>query len=182
MISQYPQVRWEKNPPTAGAFLAILNQIAVREATEYKYIGFCEDDAIFRTVGYEGPFMYQLQALGRHAIVYANDLINKRGRIYFPVLDSEIIQKLGFMVPPSLKCMYADDFWRDLAQALGTVHRFDDIIIQHLHYSREPERIRDAVSESVDSFKSQDARAYEDYLKEQFAADLKKLLGKRSHV
>jgi hypothetical protein len=175
LIEKFSTVVWEKNPKIPGSsFLAILNSVANRYADHYSYLGFNEDDCIFHTANYESRFISKMKELGKNAVVYGDDMINKKGRIYFPVMDSSIVKRLGYMVPPTLRCMYADDFWRDMSNHLGSVYRFDDVKIQHLHYTRE-NGVADAVSVDVDNSKSQDAKAYEEYLHNSFATDMKKL-------
>lgn len=171
LMSKYKNVIWEKSPPPEESFLEVLNNKATKYSSEYAYIGFNEDDAIFHTPNYEEQFIQKLKELGKNGIVYANDMINKRGRIYFPVMDSSIIKRLGYMVPTNLRCMYADDFWRDLGKALDSVYRFENIVIQHLHYTRD-DGVVDNISEYVDASKSRDADAYKYYVDNRFAKDL----------
>ncbi len=168
---EFSNVIWEVVESPNGSFLQIVNGLAKKYANEYSYIGFNEDDAIFKTPGYEINFIKKLKEIGNHGIVYANDLINKKGRIYFPVMDSAIIQKLGYMVPPILKCMYADDFWRDLGKSLGTVYRFEDIVIQHLHYTRD-DNVADEISSVVNSNQEYDRIAYSKYIENDFQRDV----------
>ncbi len=176
LFEKFPTVIWEKNPKIPGSsFLAILNSVAMRHVDQYKYLAFNEDDCIFHTANYEDRFISKMQELGKNAIVYGDDMINKKGRIYFPVMDSSIVKRLGYMVPPTLRCMYADDFWRDMSNHLGSVYRFDDVKIQHLHYTRE-NGVADAVSIDVDNSKSQDSIAYELYYRTEFKIDMEKLV------
>jgi hypothetical protein len=176
LFAKFPTVIWEKNSKIDGdSFLAILNRITMRRVDEYKYLGFNEDDCIFHTSNYEERFIAKMQELGKNAIVYGDDMINKKGRIYFPVMDSSIVKRLGYMVPPTLRCMYADDFWRDMSNHLGSVYRFDDVKIQHLHYTRE-NGVADSISIDVDNSKNRDAKAYEEYLHTSFVTDMEKLI------
>jgi hypothetical protein len=177
LFAKFPTVIWEKKPKVSGdSFLAILNRIAMRHVDEYKYLGFNEDDCIFHTSNYEDRFIAKMQELGQNAIVYGNDMINKsKDLIYFPVMDSSIVKRLGFMVPRTLRCMYADDFWRDMANHLRTSYRFDDVLIQHLHYKREDNPVQDAISLDVDNSRKQDKRAYAEYQAISFVEDMEKL-------
>jgi glycosyltransferase involved in cell wall biosynthesis len=175
LIKKYPQLIWEINEPVNGSFLKVLNDMALKYAEEYRWLGFNEDDGIFKSPKYEDHFISKLNELGRNGLVYANDMIGKKRLIYFPVMDSSIIKRLGFFVPPSLQCMYADNFWRDMADHLKSFHYFPELIIQHLHYTREEGRLKDETSASVDSFKKVDCRAYEEYINTLFSVDMEKL-------
>jgi hypothetical protein len=175
LIKKYPQLIWEINEPAKGSFLKVLNSMALKYSDQYLWMGFNEDDGIFKTLGYEKKFIEKLKDLGQNGIVYANDLVGKKKLIYFPVMNSSIVKRLGFFVPPSLKCMYADNFWRDMADHLKSFYYFEDITIQHLHYSFEEQKIQDQISVVVDSHKKIDSKAYKQYLNSQFLQDMEKL-------
>ena len=178
LFAKFPTVIWEKNSKVEGdSFLAILNRVAIRFVDDYRYLGFNEDDCIFHTTDYEEKFISKLKELGNNAIVYGNDMIDKKKRknwIFFPIMNSSIVKRLGFMVPTSLRCMYADNFWVDMATHLETSYRFDDVLIQHLHYTMEGSP-RDEISVDVDNSQSRDKRAYNEYLNTSFYEDMKKL-------
>lgn len=175
LIKRYPQLMWEINDPVKGSFLKVLNSMALKYAEQYQWLGFNEDDGIFKSPGYEEQFISKLKTLGKNGLVYADDLIRKRKLIYFPVMDASIVKRLGFFVPPSLQCMYADNFWRDMAHHLKSFHYFPELVIQHLHYTREKNEPKDDVSVSVDSFATADNQAYNKYIATQFKIDMVKL-------
>jgi hypothetical protein len=177
LIKQYPQLIWEVNAPVKGSFLKVLNAMALKYAEQYRWLGFNEDDALFKTKGYEDRFIAKLQELGHDGIVYANDLIGgkKKGLIYFPVMDSSIVKRLKFFVPETLSCMYADNFWRAMADYLGTCYYFEDMVIHHLHYRKIEGETFDDTSRIVETFQKPDRRAYEAYYDSQFLTDMKLL-------
>jgi len=176
-MKNYPDVIWEVGEPINGPFLHLVNRIALKYMNEYQYLGFMEDDVIFRTKGYEDKFIKKLESLGEHGIVYANDNVKKhlaRGYIGLPVLNSNIVKKLGFYSPPCLKCLCGDLFWRDMAKHLGSYHRFDDIMIEHMHWKRD-DKVVDETTESVNSYLSADNDAYNQYVASEFLNDMAKL-------
>jgi glycosyltransferase involved in cell wall biosynthesis len=176
LIKKYSELIWEINSPINGSIVKILNDMAVKYSQKFKYIGFNEDDGFFKTPGYEEIFIEKLKELGENGLVYGNDILNHKGLIMFPVLDSSIVRRLGFLVPPALKCMYADNFWTDMAKHLETYHYFSDVIIQHLHYSADG-KIKDETSNVIDSYKQIDKPIYKDYIRNHFLNDMKKLKG-----
>ena len=176
-ISEYSDIIWEIGEPIKGPFLHLVNRIALKYVDNYRYLGFMEDDVVFQTDGYEEKFINRLKQLGNTGIVYANDGIKKqakRGYIGLPVLNSFILKKLGFYSPPCLKCLCGDIFWRDMAKHLGTYYRFDDILIQHLHW-RKDDGVKDEISHSVDSHLGVDKQAYDLYFEKEFLNDMAKL-------
>lgn len=176
-IKDYPEVIWEINEPINGPFLHLVNLMALKYVDQYQYLGFMEDDVVFHTVGYEDRFIEKLERLGEYGIVYANDGVKKheeRGLIGLPVLNSNIVKKLGFYSPPCLHCLCGDDYWRDLAKYLGSGYRFSDILIEHLHWKRD-DKVIDETTVSVNSHLNRDKEAYSDYLKNNFLDDMRKL-------
>lgn len=176
LITQYPEVTWEITEPVFGSFLHLINSKATKYANEYRYIGFMEDDIVFETPGYESKFISKLKELGKTGIVHAKDGIDKRKFVSIPVVDSFIIRTLGWFSPPCLKSLWADNFWREMANFLGTYFKFEDVMIRHYHYSRDENTAKDETSEVVDSNYHPDKEAFSNYLETEFKKDMEKLL------
>lgn len=175
LIKKYPEVIWEITEPVFGSFLHLINSKAVKYSTEYQYIGFMEDDIVFETVGYENKFIEKLKELGQTGIVHARDGVDKRKFISIPVIDSYIIRTLGWFSPPCLKSLWADNFWREMADYLKTYYKFDKVMIKHYHYSKHPDIEKDQISNMVDSNYGIDAENYKKYMETSFLEDMKKL-------
>lgn len=176
LIKKYPDVIWEMTEPVFGSFLHLINSKAVKYSTEYSYIGFMEDDIVFETPGYENKFIDKLKELGKTGIVHAKDGIDKIKFVSIPVVDSYIIRTLGWFAPPCLKSLWADNFWREMARALGTYYKFEDIMIKHYHYSRDENTIKDETSSVVDGNYQTDKESFYKYLENNFKQDMEKLL------
>lgn len=174
LIEKYDAVIWCINEGETKSFLRILNDIAYNCSDQYQYLGFMEDDCIFETEGYEQKFIDKLKELGPYGIVFANDLLNTPRLITLPVLNSNIIKDLGYYCPNELNCLYADNYWRDLANELKSEYYFENVIIKHLHYTVD-DNIVDKTSTSVDSFMCTDGQIYHRYINNQFKEDLLKL-------
>lgn len=175
LMNQYPKVMWEITKPVFGSFLHLINVKAVKYSTEYNYIGFMEDDIVFETVGYESKFISKLKELGPTGIVHAADGVDKIKFISIPVVNSYIIRTLGWFAPPCLKSLWADNFWRAMANHLGTYYKFNDILIKHYHYSRDKTIEVDQISNMVDANYGIDAESYKSYMESLFLEDMKKL-------
>lgn len=176
LIKKYPDIIWEKKPKPEGAsFLEVLNITALNYVDKYKFLAFTEDDCVFQTKDYEKRFIEKLNEIGPNAIVYGEDLVDKKNRIFFPVMNSSIVKRLGFMVPRSLRCQYADNFWRDMGIRLNSSYKFKDVIIQHLHFSVD-DGVADEISKDIYNTKFADALAYKNYYSKYFERDMKKLL------
>lgn len=175
LIKEFPEVIWEINDPIFGSFLHLVNSMAVKYVDDYKYLGFIEDDVVFHTPGYESRFIKKLESLGPTGIVHAKDGIDKKKFVSLPVMNSHIVKTLGWMAPPCLKSLWADNFWRSLSTRVQTYYKFEDIMIKHHHYTRDADTEKDEVSVIVDNNYNHDRDAFVAYLENGFDADMRKL-------
>lgn len=161
---------------TPKPFLHILNELANKYADEYDYISFMEDDCKFVTYGWDGIFIDKINEIGDNAIVWGNDLLNKDRLVGLPFMNSKIVRRLGYMSPHELKCLYVDNFWLALGRRLNSLYYFDDVIIEHRHYSTGKRTI-DNISVSVDHKITEDGYAFNNvYMPNRFNNDVEKLL------
>lgn len=168
----YPFIYEEITPKP---FLYILNELAVKYCNEYDYIGFMEDDCTFITKGWETIFINKINEIGDNAIVWGNDLLNKDYIVGLPFMNAKIIQKLGYMSPPEIKYLWADHFWKHLGSALNSLWYFNDVIIEHRHYSTG-KRNKDTISIIVDTDSNPDYAGFNHhYMPKRFTSDIKKL-------
>lgn len=170
---KYPEFVFEhgsRRPP-----LDWLNFLAVKYCNSYDYVGFMEDDCTFNTLNWETIFLSKLDTLGPNGIVYGEDNVNHERLVGLPFMNSSIVKRLGYMSPPEIKYLWADNFWKDIGDRLGGLHYFPNVLIEHRHYSRN-KRGRDHISELVDSKGQADAFNYNElYLKTRFESDIEKL-------
>ena len=175
IIKKYPNVMWEITEPVFGSFLHLINTKAVKYSTEYNYIGFMEDDIVFETNKYESKFILKLKELGNTGIIHARDGVDKKRFISIPVVDTHIIRTLGWFAPTCLKSLWADNFWRAMADHLGTYFKFEDVMIRHYHYSKHADVIKDEISAVVDGNYNVDAASYKLYMETEFVNDMRKI-------
>ena len=109
-------------------------------------------------------------------MAYGNDLLQGKKLPTAILMSSVIIQKLGYMAPPTLRHQWSDLFWLDLGQKLGTLTYFPNIIIEHLHHSvgksSTDQTYIDATNRLI---RRHDRDAYKKYYQEHFAKDIEKL-------
>ena len=155
-------------------FLFLLNDIALKYCNDYEYMGFMEDDCTFNTYGWESIFINKLRNLGNNGIVWGNDLVNYDRLVGMPFMNSNIIKKLGYICPPDIKYLWADNFWKDIGTKLNSLYYFSDVIIEHRHYSKGKRKI-DNISKIVDSYLAIDGYSYSTYINTKFNDDVRKL-------
>jgi len=164
---------------TPKPFLEILNEMAIEGAKEYNYVAFLEDDCNFVTEKWESRFIDKLKDLGEYGIVWGNDLLNKEYIVGLPFMNSKIIEVLGYMCPPEIKYLWADHFWKFIGKKMNSLFYFDDIIVEHRHYSTG-KREKDALSVVVDSKGQEDFHGYKAYLNNSATRDITKLQNAKS--
>lgn len=112
----------------------ILNHIGYGLATETPAfaVGFMGDDHLPRTQGWDEAVLDALNEL-RSGIAYGNDLLQGERLPTAAFITADIPRTLGWMVPPGLIHLYADDAWLALGQAMGRLRYLPDVVIEHLH-------------------------------------------------
>ena len=175
--NQYPRiygVKYEINPRIR--MCPTLNKVANDYSNEYKYIGFIGDDHRFRTPNWDSTVVRHLDELGPNGIVYGNDLLQGELLPTAVFLNSNIVRRLGYMVPPTLVHMYADNFWRDLGNELGTITYLPDVVVEHCHWANGKAE-HDIHYDEVDEFTQPDQVNYTFYKATKFQEDVRKLRG-----
>lgn len=174
LISQntYPFI-WEKGK--CKPFLHILNDLANKYCTKYKYLAFFEDDVRFVTPKWESRIINKIKELGNTAFVWCDDSLNKEKILGVPFFNSLIIQKLGHMSRPEFNTQVVDLYWTELAKKMGTLYYFNDIIIEHRHYITR-KRTKDETSVKVQIESVGDTEYYNSQkYKDDFQTDYEKL-------
>lgn len=167
---------WEINEPTGGKFLHLLNKMAMKYVDEYKFIGFMEDDVVFKTKN-ENAFIGALSGC-KYGIAHGNDCINTPTLVSLPVMTNRLIKDLGFFAPLELNCLWADYFWKELCKNGVQEHYFAEVIIQHMHYS-VTDKVRDETTVNLEQMAQSDFSAYNNYINGKFRDDIKKLFSTR---
>ncbi|OKI16641.1 hypothetical protein [Streptomyces sp. CB03911] len=109
-----------------------LNALAPTVAAGSRHIGFLGDDHRPRTVGWDGQYIEALDQLGT-GLVYGNDLIQGASLPTQVAMTSDIVLATGYMVPPGLVHLWADNVWLTLGQALGAIRYLPDVVVEHMH-------------------------------------------------
>lgn len=118
-----------------GWMVAALNEAAARvvEDPAVTAVGFLGDDHRPRTPGWDAAYLTALQQMGA-GVVYGNDLLQYDFVPTQCAMTADIIRRLGWMAHPTLKHMYVDTLWRDMAEPAGKLRYLPDVVVEHLHY------------------------------------------------
>ena len=108
-----------------------LNVAAKKYANDYEFFSFIGDDHRLRTPDWDVAFM---RAIGnRPGLAYGNDLLQGENLPTAVMMAGAIVRALGGMVPPKLKHLYLDNFWKALGNDLGNLAYLPGVVIEHLH-------------------------------------------------
>lgn len=117
--------------------VAWMNELAAPRADQYEALGTLGDDNIPHTDGWDVRIM---EALEKTPFAYGNDLY-PRPEYPHPAslcchvfMRSEVVRKLGYFGPPSIRHMYVDVAWMAWGRKCGITY-LPDVNLQHLHYT-----------------------------------------------
>jgi hypothetical protein len=152
-----------------------LNDMSVKYAKKYFALGFIGDDMRPRTEGWDGKIMSSLQQL-KTGIVHGDDGHWGKDLATQVFMTSDIVQTLGYMVPPGMIHMYLDNFWSEFAREINKFVYRGDILIEHLHpaWGKAP---KDSLYEETNTNErmNSDRLLYEKYKDEYFDADARRV-------
>jgi len=152
-----------------------LNKLAVERARDHFAIGFLGDDHRLRTKGWDQFIVKELHDLGT-GIVYGDDLLQRERLPTAVAMTSDIITTLGYMVPPGLIHMYADNAWLVLGKELGRIRYLPDVVIEHMHpiAGKAPVDVGYAEVNSPGMY-ARDGAVFQRWLRERMSTDVARL-------
>lgn len=141
---------------------------------KYSYLAFVGDDHRFRVKDWDKKFIEALQTAW---LVYGPEGYHNENLATACAFRSEIVKKLGYLVPPNFKHLYMDNVWMDIGKEMG-IKYLPDVPIEHMHYlfGKAPHDEAYAAV-NAESMYNEDRVNYENYKATQFEADIKKLKG-----
>ena len=116
--------------PAPMGYTAALNHAAREAWDEFAVLGAFGDDVVFRTSGWDRRVEEALQHPG---IAYGDDLIHGRNHPSAVFMSSAIAKALGWLALPATTHQWADDGWKRLGQATGTLRFVEEVIVEHEH-------------------------------------------------
>ena len=152
--------------------IGTLNHWATYYARSHSVIGFMGDDHRPRTPDWD----VWIEDAGRQRITYANDLLQGPNLPTQVALPSRIITTLGYMAPPTLVHLYADNFWKQLGERVGITY-LNDVVIEHMHPIAGKAEWDDRYLEvNSGEMYANDHAAFTEYMATHFEADVEKVL------
>jgi hypothetical protein len=148
---------------------------AIVKENKYQYFAFLGDDHRPRTAGWDGILIQAMQR--RPSMAYSNDLLQAERLPTMITMTSDIVAALNGMVPPKMKHLYLDNFWKKLGQDLGALTYLDHVIVEHMHpvagKAEWDEGYKEVNATEIYAF---DALAYQNYIQSEAYELLKRKL------
>ena len=148
---------------------------AIVKQDKYDFFAFLGDDHRPRTAGWDQILIQAMQK--RPSMAYGNDLLQGQRLPTMITMTSDIVKALGGMVPPKMKHLYLDNFWKKLGEDLGSLTYIDAVVVEHMHpvagKAEWDEGYKEVNAQEVYSF---DALAYQNYIQSEAYEALKKKL------
>lgn len=149
--------------------------MAIVRSDKYKYFAFLGDDHRPRTAGWDEQLIQAMQR--RPSMAYGNDLLQGQRLPTMIAMTSDIVEALSGMVPPKMKHLYLDNFWKKLGEDLAALTYLDHVIVEHMHpvagKAEWDEGYKEVNAQEVYSF---DSLAYENYIQSEAYEVLKRKL------
>lgn len=115
--------------PRVG-YTAALNRAAEQLWDDVEVLGAFGDDVVFRTPGWDS----QVRTWSTPPrILYPDDLIHGKNHPSAVFMGSAIAKALGWLALPATTHQWADDGWKRLGQATGTLHFLEGVVVEHEH-------------------------------------------------
>jgi len=125
----------------------------------FSILGSFGDDHRPRTVGWDLAVRAAFEERGK-GLVYTRDGLQDERLPTAPFWSVEIIRALGYFFPPYCKHLWADNWWRAFADALGRRHYLDDVLIEHLHPDAPNGHTYDAINAGNDEHEREDRNGF----------------------
>jgi len=156
-------------------FGPMLNELGMPFVENYKYMGWCGDDHLPITKGWDEIYRQELDKIDT-GVVYGNDLVQGKSIATQLAFTSNIAKELGYIVPDDFIHLFIDNYFMVMAESIGKLVYLPEVIVQHLHYSagssQEDQTYKEANSPAN---WSNDRQRFEDYVNNELPRDKEKL-------
>jgi len=180
MLEQYKAVQDEYDfqlwiSQERKRFAATVNYIALHSHEDYKYLAWMGDDHIPRTKYWDKRYRDVLDYL-KVGVVYGNDLVMGEAIATELAFTSNIVDALGYAIPPGFVHLFVDNFFMELGKSINALQYLPDVVVEHLHptvgNAQEDQTYREA--NSPENW-TNDERRFREYVTNELSADAEKL-------
>lgn len=141
-----------------GGLRQAINEIFELYPNEAWY-GLLADDLLPQTNKWD---QLLIEAAGSNQIAYPNDGGKLLDLPTHPCVGGNLVRSIGWFGFPPCYHFFVDTVWQFLGKQLNNIHRLDNVIVEHLHYSLGKSAMDQTYQESSEKYKN-DKRAYRDW-------------------
>ena len=155
-----------------GSFVKAINA-AMPTVEKYSIVGIVNDDHRFVTPSWD---LKVRAALTETGVAYPNDLYPFHRLPTSVFMTTDIPKALGYLAPPTLDHMYADNFWKAIGEGLNAYHYLEGVVVEHLHYTAGKSTMDETYAKSnTDSQKEKDRLAFEAWLSNDYKSAIERI-------
>lgn len=134
-----------------------------------------DDDCIVKTYAFDRILAEPLKQKG-YGVSYGNDGFQGENLPTKWMFTMNICKTLGYPTPPDLLHLYVDNYLKIIGEALGSLHYFPDVIMDHEHYLNGKAKMDSTYQETNSpSLYEHDKRVFDKYLLNKLSVDVAKL-------
>lgn len=148
---------------------ASINEIFEHYPNEPWY-GILADDLVPHTLDWDANL---IKHCGAWQISYANDL-GSRDWPTHPCIGGELVRAVGWFGFPVCHHYFTDTVWKYIGENLNIIHRLEDVVVEHLHYSLG-KSLHDQVYKQSNDHYASDKRSFANWRQQQGPSLLDKL-------
>lgn len=117
------------------------------------YYGLGADDLVPQTVEWDKK-LFEISK--KNKISFPNDLgkKSKKDLPTHPCVGGDLVRAVGWFGLPVVHHYYLDDTWKYIGQQLECITRLDDVIVEHVHYSRKKSEFDQTYKETNNHFEN----------------------------
>ena len=160
---------WLDTGPRDG-LIGWTNKIAVAEAGNYKALASFGDDHLPRTKGWDTALLRAIDDMGGTGISFPWDGM-REDVPEAPVVSSDIVEALGWLLNPACQHYYGDDTLGVLGRAAGCLRHCRAVWVEHVHPGAGTAPGDRTYKDSSASIQA-DKAAYQQWRQHQMATDV----------
>lgn len=166
------QVWWTSGP--RDTLTGWTNKVAKRHRGKYRAYASFGDDHVVETEDWDVKFLAALDRIGGTGIVYGDDKLMGENLCTAPVVSSDIVTALGWMLEPSLEHMCVDCVLMDIGRGADCLAYVPEVITRHVHWCNNG-AVMDATYAAAEAVKEADRARYAIWQRDRMAGDIGKV-------
>lgn len=134
-----------------------------------------DDDCVVKTYAFDRILAEPLKEKG-YGVSYGNDGFQGQNLPTKWMFTMNICKTLGYPTPPDLLHLYVDNYLKIIGEALGSLHYFPDVIMDHEHFLNNKAEMDSTYKETNSQvLYDHDKKVFDKYVLNKLSVDIAKL-------